>query len=270
MSLYCDRCGVKLHNERIEFEFDNIEKYLIQPKKENLYPADLITDIKKAYYLSTIIDEENIDNQNLIEKYLNYVYLRILYERDKNFLLTDHYSTPKAKAILSSLVSRKITKEMMDYLEEEFPEEIEKQCLPKDVIHNIDKPYLTELNIHKLLPKKSKMAVWFSVVKSIIFTALFFILIGGGLFYLYYQNQGFSTSRMIQEAQTLLNENLEIGLGIIAAVFLIGLIRGLRNKKLRFLTKFMKQNTQFHKHVKQVCNKKYKLLNSRIKKGKRT
>ena len=31
---------------------------------------------------------------------------------------------------------------------------------------------------------------------------------------------------------------------------------------------YMKQNKQFSKHVKQVCNKKYKTLNYRIKKGK--
>ena len=156
MSLYCDRCGVKLPTEKVQFNFDTIDRYLLHPEKENVYPADLIVDIKKAYYLSTIIQEEHADNQDLIEKYLSYVYLRILYERDKNYLLTEEYSIPKAKAILTSLVSCKINKDMLDYLEEEFPEEMLHQTIPKEVLRNIDKPYITEHNIKKILPKKSK------------------------------------------------------------------------------------------------------------------
>jgi len=259
---------VKLPTEKVQFNFDTIDRYLLHPEKENVYPADLIVDIKKAYYLSTIIQEEHADNQDLIEKYLSYVYLRILYERDKNYLLTEEYSIPKAKAILTSLVSCKINKDMLDFLEEEFPEEMLHQTIPKEVIRNIDKPYITEHNIKKILPKKSKIAIFISIFKFIIITTLWITIIGGGLFYLYYQKDGLSTTQIIEKVQLLLQNNLPITIGIIGFILLIGIIRGLRNKKLRFVTKIMKQNKQFSKHVKQVCNKKYKTLNYRIKKGK--
>lgn len=270
LSLYCDRCGVKLHTEKVEFEFDTLEKYILNPQKEISYPIDLVSDIKKAYYLTTIIEEENADNQTLIEEYLMYVYLRILYERDKNYLLTDQYSSPKAKAILNSLVNRKITKELKDYLEEEFPEEIEHQILPKEILKNIDKPYLTELNIKKILPKTSKIAIWFCIIKSILMTTIVLIIIGAGLLYLYFLPDGLTTSQMLDQTSQILQNNLLYVIGGVALIILIGLVRGLRNKKLLFLSKIMKQNHQFHKHVKRVCNKKYKTLNYRIKKGKRT
>ena len=155
MTVICDRCGSQQKESKPTFTFRELDKLIIFKKVDEPYPTVLQEYLKRAFFLSNIRSEESNSTKKAIDKYLDYIYLRLMYEKDKNILLTNNYPVEKANAILSSLVTMKCTKEMKGYIKEEFLEVYDKKELPQEVISRIEDVFIMDYNLKQIIPKNS-------------------------------------------------------------------------------------------------------------------
>ncbi len=267
MTLLCDRCGTKLKVDKKPVSYSDLQSQIIDKDDVNSFESEFERDIKRAHYLSTLYGEESSGNKKKIKEYLNYIYLRIIYDRDKLLLLTRDYSVPKAKVILSSLVNYDSSKDLNDFLEEEFGDDYINNLIPQSVIKRVPLVYITEYRINKILPQKNTLGTFISICSNIIASAIVLafiavIAIGGILYY-----QGNDLANLVTEGVEFIRSYIVIIYVLIGLSVIRGLYKGFRNKKHSLFSSVIRKNTHFNKHTQTECKKRLKSLNYRIKKG---
>lgn len=270
MTIVCDRCGTILSKDKQTLYEDDLEKLIVLDKEEDLYPSHLQEDIKKAYFLSLVRNEVKDKRQRKrIDEFIHYIYLRVMYQRDKDMLLTPDYSIPKAKTILTSLVNRSIHTDLLGYMQEEFPEDFDNKTIPFSVMNKVEKIYITDYKLGKLLPKKDLTSMIFTSISyfikyTLIIVPMALAIIAG---YLFYQGQDITTisTQIISYIST--QPNLVVM--VAGSILILSILRALFSNQNSLFSFILKQNKSFNRYVQVTCTKRLKTLQYRIKKGKK-
>lgn len=260
MTLYCDRCGAQLSQEKMNLTFDKILQNVLPIEIESVFQPDHEDEIRNAYFLSTIRTDFRGFKRKYIEQYIDYVLLRTYYEKNKVLLTTSEFDKEKALHLLEALESRKLTSEATMILLEEYSDDYENKMIPKSLTDQIMHVYCTDFNVKTINPSrffiKSLKTVFGGVIKVAIILG---VIIGAIVVGAPYVVPGMDILDMAMSFQYTYI--------ILAAVLLVfGTITSRKKREFYPLDDIISKNATFKKHIKTEMKKRIKTLKYRIKK----
>ena len=260
MTLYCDRCGAQVAEEKMKLSFKEIEKCILPLNIESVYKKDHVQDIKKAYFLSNIRSDFRGFKKRYIDQYIDFVLLRTYYEKNKVLLTTLEFDKYKAVALLEAFEYRKLSPLTIELLKEEYGEEYENKIIPKSITDNIEHVYVSNFNLKLLSPSrfflKSLITVIKGAVKMGVLTALISVV-------LYFVVPMFLPEIDLLEIATSFPYTWYI-IGLLLIV--LGFITSRKKREYYPFEDIINSNNEFKKHIKTDMKKRIKTLRFRIRK----
>lgn len=259
MTLYCDRCGAQVANEKVKLSFAIIEKNVVPLSIESDFDSNLIAEIKKAYFLSNIRKDYKGFRRRYIEQYIDYVLLRAYYEKNKVLLTSNEFAKEKALALLESFEQRKMNTTVLEILKEEYVEDYESKVIPRSITDKIENVYCTNFNLRLLNPSRFALKIIVTTFGGIIKMMILFGIIGALLYF---------GLPMIVPGFDLLSyvTNSSYSFIIIGVVVLLGYFTSKKNRLYYPFEDIIDSNSGFKRHIKTDVKKRIKTLRFRIKK----
>ncbi len=260
MTLYCDRCGAQVSKEKIKLNFAVIEKTVIPLQIESEYKIDQVEEIKKAYFLSNIKSDFKGFKRRYIEQYIDYVLLRVYYEKNKVLLTTNDYDKERALALLETFENRKPHPIVLEILKEEYGDDYENKVIPKSITDKIESIYCTNFSLRLLSPSRFLTRILITTFFGVIKMAVVLGLVGAMLYI------GLPMIMPGFDLLSILQGNQYVYLIIGCILLILGYIS---SRKERFYYPFediVNSNSTFKRHIKNTIKKRSKTLRYRIKK----
>lgn len=264
MTLYCDRCGAQVAKEKMKLSFEDVERNVVPLTIESTFKLDQVDEIKKAYFLSNIKQDFKGYKRRYINQYIDYVLLRVYYEKNKVLLTTSEFDIKKALAILETFELRKPTSTVFEILKEEYGEDYEIKVIPRSITDQIKNVYCTNFNLRLLSPSRFGFKILFTTIVGIIRVSIFFAIIGALLLYvapMFIPSFDFATI-----FKSLPYNYYMIG----GLVIVIGYVSSRKQRKYYPFEDIINSNSVFKKHIKTDIKKRIKTLRYRIKKEGKT
>ena len=262
MTLYCDRCGAQLSEEKISLTFKDIQKHILPIVIETSLSINQLDEIRIAYFLSNIRKDFRGFKKRYIEQYIDYVLLRTYYEKNKVLLTTEDFDKERALDLLLTFDKRKPQPLVFDILKEEYGDDYENKVIPKVIIDQVERIYDTKFNIKILSPSRFIFKTTFTILLGFIKILL---IIGATGCIAYFALPIVSIDFDLLHYVTS-NTYIILGIGVIS------LITGYLSSKMKRLyypfEDIINQNKEFKKHLKVVVKNRIKNVRYRIKKTK--
>lgn len=264
MTLYCDRCGAQLSKEKMKLNFMIIEKNVVPLTIESDFKIDQIDEIKKAYFLSNIKKDFKGFKRRYIDQYIDYVLLRVYYEKNKVLLTTNDYDKQRALALFETFENRKPDPLVLEILQEEYGEDYENKVIPKSIVDRIEHIYCTNFNLRILSPSRFLTRILMTTIGGVIKMALILGVLGAILYVgLPTVIPGFD---LIQTITTYTYSYAIIGV----VLLVLGYFTSKGQRVYYPFEDIINSNSVFKKHIKTNMKKRSKTLRYRIKKDGRT
>ena len=81
MTIFCDRCGAQLAEDKIEVEMSSLDKLVTPIEIETTYSKDHNNEIRNAFFLSNIRDDFKGRKLKYIDQIIDYTLLMLKYEQ---------------------------------------------------------------------------------------------------------------------------------------------------------------------------------------------
>lgn len=254
MTLYCDRCGAQLSKEKINLNFEVIEKQVLPLGLETYFTKNQTEEIKTAFFLSNIKNDFKGFKRRYIDQYIDYVLLRTYYEKNKFILTSKEYDLEKALGLLTTFEKHKPTQIAKEILEEEYGDDYENKVIPKTITDQVERIYCVNYNLRLLSPVRFLSRIIFTTLIGSIRMAIPVGAIFAGAYIL--------LPDLVEPNMS--NPILFATLGGILLV--LGYLSSRKNRKYYPFEDIIKRNSEFNKHVKTEMKKRIKTIKYRIKK----
>lgn len=182
---FCDACGEELMTSHSPLSISQIDSIVLPPVVERYFDMTLEEELKNAYYVSQIKRADMDDTWEHIGLYFDYVYLRLMYEQDKERFLSEDYPKDVALTILSALKTQTIEQEVRVVLQQRYGELYQKQQLPPEAIAHIPRVY--DCNDRELYHRIKGRSLGQAIGRGMVsFIKVFLVLALVGIAYLGY------------------------------------------------------------------------------------
>lgn len=260
MTLYCDRCGAQLSEEKTPLTFDKILDNVLPISIESSLQPDHVEEIKTAYFLSNIRTDFRGFKKKYIDQYIDYVLLRTYYEKNKVLLTTRDFDKEKALHLLLALESKKLTSEAQMILLEEYAEDYENKIIPKSLTDQIIGVYCTNFNLKMLNPTRFFTKSLGTVLGGVIKVAIILGIVGAIAFF---GLQYFAPSiDLLDIVNSFAYSYIILG----GVLLILGTIISRKKREFYPLEDIVSHNQVFKKHIKNDMKKRIKTLKFRMKK----
>lgn len=268
MSLFCDKCGAQLLETKVKLDLNNIDEMIKPVDYQERFDEEFEDEIRKAYYLSLVRDSVSGEQKKNLDKYFDYFFLRLIYEEEKEFFLSDEYPKSIAKEITTALQKRTINKKMMDIFRQKYGQDYINKNIPENFVSKVPNVYITkERNTSKLVKGRSLFSLLFGLVFRFVLTYVFTsILLAAYIYFFPLRGQltGGGLDRYIIE--NYVQDKMMIFAAHAGIVFLWSFIKTARSGKVDMVKYSFKKNRKLKKQI----NKEVKVLAKKIKKRKQT
>jgi hypothetical protein len=262
MTLYCDRCGAQLSEEKMPLKFEIIEKNVLPIAIETAFSKNQLHEIKIAYFLSNIRKDFRGFKKRYIEQYIDYVLLRTYYEKNKVLLTTEDFDKKRALDLLITFDTKKPQPLVFEILKEEYGDDYENKIIPKVITDQVGKIYDTEFNLKMLSPSRFLTKIGFTVLQGVIKIAIILGVIGAIAY--------IGIPMVITDFDIIdfITTNTYIIIGLAAIVLFLGYVTSKKKRLYYPFEDVINQNKEFKKHLKLVVKKRIKNIKFRIRKDK--
>lgn len=267
MSLFCDKCGAQLLEAKVQLTIANIDP-MIQPYEfNNPYSEDLEEEIRKAYYVSLLKDLTPGSYAVNVDKYFDYLYLRLLFEEEKHRLLDNEYPKEVAMDILLSFTKSTINNTVKELFSHRFKEDYTEKRIPKQVIERVPIIYISKerkiqnIVIARTLGGLLRRGILSFILSVLLLSVLSAILVGYQL-YTTLTLQGITLTVFTDYIQTnMIYAYVPVGIAFVWAIF-----KAFTHNRSDVVKHMFTKNKALKKQIK----KEIKPLVRRVKKRKQT
>lgn len=262
---FCDACGEELMVSHSTLSVSQLDAVVLPPIIERRYPSEFEEELKKAYYLSQVKQEDSADSWDHIQAYFDFIYLRLMYEDDKDRFLESEYPKDIAYNILNALKTLTIEQETRVILQQRYGELYQTHQLPDHVAHHIPLIYDTaERDLYKRIKGRSwGQIIGHGLVGFLVATILFLVLGGGYIAYTIFAEsglQGITPTTMLDAVQNY----LDYVVILLALAFAWGIQKGWNLKRVNIKKDLFQKNKVFKKQIR----KEIKPLVRKVKRRK--
>lgn len=251
MTLFCDRCGAQVQKEKQSFNYNAVESMVVKAEYEQLNELNFGSNIRNSYFLSSIQEKYKGSSKKYITQYIDYTFLKIFYDSNKRYMMTDGFSSQTALIVYEAFSKRKFNKKVYALLELEYGENFTKKVLPDSVVKRVGKVYIPSFDLS--LIKSSRL--FMNTLTTFLFQLLKTMVIVGLLFFI---------------STEIENQILDIPFIFVAVAsfaIIIGSYKGKTRTKYQPFREIVKKDYLFKMHINKEIKSKYKTLKYRVKKG---
>ena len=138
---FCDACGEELMTTHSPLSISQLDTVILPPVIERYFTSEFEEELKNAYYVSQIKRNDTEDTWEHMQLYFDYIYLRLMYEQDKDRFLSEDYPKDVAFAVLNALKTKTIEQDVRVVLQQRYGVLYQKHQLPPEVIAHIPLVY---------------------------------------------------------------------------------------------------------------------------------
>jgi hypothetical protein len=182
---FCDACGEELMTSHRSVSISELSSIVLPPIIERYFSATLEEELKNAYYVSQVKRIDNEGSWEHMQLYFDYIYLRLMYEQDKDRFLSQEYPKEVALTVLNAFKTQSIEQEVRVILQQRYGELYQQHQLPSEVIAHI--PQIYDCSNRELYRRIKGRTIRQAIGRGIVsFVKLFFLLGVIGLGYIGY------------------------------------------------------------------------------------